>query len=139
MEKGVFQKRYRLEDYFKMRVISGKFKGYKIVFTKNSFTRPLKDSVKESVFNVLAHSNFFKVRVEKSKILDLYSGIGSFGIEALSRGAKKVIFIEQDKYNSKILKNNLVKIAQIDQVKVINDKIENTLKKSLRINLIFFF
>ena len=48
-----------------MRVISGKFKGYKIEFTKNSFTRPLKDSVKESVFNVLAHSNFFKVRVEK--------------------------------------------------------------------------
>ena len=139
MEKGFFQKRYRLEDYFKMRVISGKFKGYKIEFTKNSFTRPLKDSVKESVFNVLAHSNFFKVRVEKSKILDLYSGIGSFGIEALSRGAKKVIFIEQDKYNSKILKNNLVKIAQIDQVKVINDKIENTLKKKFEDKFDIFF
>ena len=123
-----------------MRVISGKFKGYKIEFTKNSLTRPLKDSVKESIFNVLAHSNLFKVRVEKSKILDLYSGIGSFGIEAISRGAKKVMFIEQDKHNAKILKNNLMRISQIDQVNVINDKIENTLKKKFEDKFdIFFF
>ena len=74
-----------------MRVISGKFKGYKIEFTKTPSLDPQRFS-KKSIFNVLAHSNLFKVRVEKSKILDLYSGIGSFGIEAISRGAKSYVY-----------------------------------------------
>ena len=69
----------------------------------------------------------------------MYSGIGSFGIEAISRGAKKVIFIEQDKHNAKILKNNLMRISQIDQVNVINDKIENTLKKKFEDKFYIFF
>ena len=77
-----------------MRIISGTFKGRSIKFLKNSFTRPLKDSVRESIFNILKHSNFIKPKIENSSVLDLYSGIGSFGIESLSRGAKGVVFIE---------------------------------------------
>ena len=73
-----------------MRIIGGSLKGRSIDFLKNSNTRPLKDSVKESIFNVLIHSNLIQTKIEKSKVLDLYSGIGSFGIEAISRGAERI-------------------------------------------------
>ena len=73
-----------------MRIISGELKGKSINYLKNSNTRPLKDSVRENIFNILKHSFSINVKVENSNILDLYSGIGSFGIESLSRYAKKV-------------------------------------------------
>ena len=79
-----------------MRIISGNLKGRKINFIKNLRTRPLRDSVKENIFNILKHSNS-KIKIENSNILDLFSGIGSFGIECLSRGANKVTFIEKIK------------------------------------------
>ena len=87
-----------------MRIISGFLKGKSIRFLKTSKTRPLKNAVRESVFNILKHSNLIKVKIENSNILDLYSGIGSFGIESLSRYAEKVTFIEKDKDAFYILK-----------------------------------
>ena len=80
-----------------MRIIAGRFKGKPIMFLKSLNTRPLKDSVKESIFNIVTHSKLVNVVLNNSKILDLYSGIGSFGLEALSRGARKVTFIERNK------------------------------------------
>ena len=77
-----------------MRIISGTFKGKKILEPKDIKTRPLKDLTKESIFNILIHSNKFQTNLENSIILDLFSGVGSFGIECLSRGAKDVTFIE---------------------------------------------
>ena len=112
-----------------MRVISGTLKGRSIDFIKNSKTRPLRDSVRESIFNILKHSNLTKVKIENSNILDLYSGVGSFGIECLSRGAKKVTFIEQDPLASKILKENLIKLSIINRSKIQNSKIESVLEK----------
>ena len=79
-----------------MRIISGKFKNKKLHFPKNIKTRPLKDSVRENIFNILCHSNNFNINIQNSNILDLYSGSGSFGLECLSRGASKVFFVEQD-------------------------------------------
>ena len=76
-----------------MRIISGSFKGKKILEPKDKKTRPLKDLTKESIFNIIMHSNKFKINFANSYILDLFSGVGSFGIECLSRGVKKVIFI----------------------------------------------
>ena len=89
-----------------MRIISGKLKGKNIKFLKSTSTRPLKDSVKENIFNILVHSKKINIKIENSKVLDLYSGIGSFGLECLSRGAKTVTFIEQNKIIFKILKEN---------------------------------
>ena len=73
-----------------MRIISGIFKGKKILQPKDQKTRPLKDLTKESIFNIIEHSKKFKVELKNSIILDLFSGTGSFGIECLSRNAKKV-------------------------------------------------
>ena len=107
-----------------MRVISGTLKGRSLNFLKNSYTRPLKDSVKESIFNILKHSNLINVRTEGSNILDLYSGIGSFGIECISRGAEKVTFIEKDNNASNILKGNLIRFSLINKSKIYTDRIE---------------
>ena len=77
-----------------MRIISGVFKGKKISTPVDIKTRPLKDLTKESIFNILQHSNKFNINIDKSIVLDLFSGVGSFGIECISRNAKKVFFVE---------------------------------------------
>ena len=90
-----------------MRIISGIFKGKKILIPKDIKTRPLKDLTKESIFNIIAHSNKFRINIKDSNILDLFSGVGSFGIECLSRGVRKVIFVENYNGVLPILKKNL--------------------------------
>ena len=77
-----------------MRIISGNFKGKKISLPNNKLTRPLRDLVKESIFNIIQHSYNNKFSIKGSNILDIFSGTGSFGLECISRGAKKVVFIE---------------------------------------------
>ena len=91
-----------------MRIISGSLKGRKILDPKDLKTRPLKDLTKESIFNVINHSNKFEIIINKSKILDVFSGVGSFGIECLSRGAVNVTFIENYKEALLVLKRNLL-------------------------------
>ena len=108
-----------------MRIISGKFKGKKIQFLKNTVTRPLKDSVRENIFNILNHSNEINTRVKDSYILDAYSGIGSFGLECISRGACKVTFIEQDENALKKLNKNLIELSILSQCKIIKSKMED--------------
>ena len=90
-----------------MRIISGSFKGKKILEPKDIKTRPLKDLTKESIFNIIIHSKKFKINLENSIILDLFSGVGSFGIECLSRNVKKVIFVENYNGVLPLLKRNL--------------------------------
>ena len=90
-----------------MRIISGISKGKKIFEPKDLNTRPLKDLTKESIFNILAHSNKFSVRLKNSNVLDLFSGVGSFGLECLSRGSSNLTFVENYKNVLPILKKNI--------------------------------
>ena len=87
-----------------MRIISGKLKGSTLYLTKTNNTRPLKDLVRESIFNLLTHSNKISFDIEKSSILDLFSGTGSFGLECLSRKAERVFFVEREKNAITMLK-----------------------------------
>ena len=90
-----------------MRIISGKLKGKSIIFLKSLTTRPLKDSVKENIFNVISHSNLFQINLNNAEVLDLYSGVGSFGLECISRGAKKITFVEKNRAALGVLNKNL--------------------------------
>ena len=63
-----------------MRIIAGKFRGSTLDMPKGKNTRPLKDLVRESIFNLLTHSNKISFQFKQSNILDLYSGTGSFGL-----------------------------------------------------------
>ena len=122
-----------------MRIISGTLKGRSINFVKNSSTRPLKDKVRESIFNILNHSNFINSRIENSNVLDLYSGTGSFGIECISRGAERATFIEQDTYATNVLKSNLIKLSIINKSKIYNGKIKDILNIDIKQKFNIFF
>ena len=122
-----------------MRIISGVLKGKTINFLKNTTTRPLKDSVRENIFNIIKHSNLIKTKIENSNILDLYSGIGSFGIESLSRNAKKVTFIEKENNAATLLKANLIKLSLINRSFIHEDTIENFLTSHLGEKFNIFF
>ena len=102
-----------------MRIIGGKLKGKKIVLPVNKSTRPLKDMVRESIFNILEHSNNEFLKINKSKVLDLFSGTGSFGIECISRGSKEVVFFENYSKSLEILKKNIFNLDLNSKSKII--------------------
>jgi len=108
-----------------MRIIAGTFKGKKILEPKDNLTRPLKDLTKESIFNILKHSNKFNINLENSNILDLFSGVGSFGIECISRGAKYVVFVEKYKDVLPILKKNLHSLKSNENYEIVERDIYN--------------
>ena len=115
-----------------MRIISGLFKGKKILEPKDKTTRPLKDLTKESIFNIIIHSNKFSLDIKNSSVLDLYSGTGSFGLECLSRGFKDVVFVENYLGVLPILKKNLSSLKNINNYKIIEKDIY---KENVFINL----
>ena len=92
-----------------MRIISGSARGLKLKPPTNMDVRPTTDRVKESLFNII---NF---QLRDSNILDLFSGTGSLGIECLSRGAKKCIFVDNSRDSVEIIKHNL-KISKFESV-----------------------
>ena len=123
-----------------MRIISGTFKGKKILEPIDKNTRPLKDLTKESIFNIITHSSKFEIRLNNSNILDLFAGVGSFGIECLSRGVNKVIFIENYKLVLSVLKKNLKNLKSINNYEIIEENIfnDNVLSRlNYRFDIIF--
>ena len=123
-----------------MRIIAGTFRGKKILEPKDTLTRPLKDLTKESIFNILNHSNKFEINLKNSNILDLFSGIGSFGIECLSRGAKQVVFAEKYNVVLPILKKNLQSLKLIENFEIIEKDIYDiNFFKSLNIKFDIIF
>ncbi len=113
-----------------MRVISGKAKGTKLETLEGDNTRPTLDRVKEALFNIL------QTRLYDANILDLFAGSGALGIEALSRGARKVTFCDKEIKAIKIIKNNLTKTKFEEKSTVINQdyiKCLNNLKEKFDI------
>ena len=86
-----------------MSIISGKARGTKLYTLDSNITRPTLDRVKESVFNIIQNN------IIESVFVDLFSGSGAIGLEAASRGAKKVILCEKDKNAANIIKKNIEK------------------------------
>ena len=112
-----------------MRIIAGKLKGVTLHMLKNKNTRPLKDLARESIFNLLTHSNRISLQLEQSNILELYAGTGSFGLECLSRQARSVCFIEKKKSAIEILKKNIEKLKVKNKIKIFFDDIFELIKK----------
>ena len=111
-----------------MRIIGGKFKGKKLLEPNDKETRPLKDLTKESIFNIINHSNKFSIDIKEAYVLDLFSGVGSFGIECLSQGASHVTFIEKYEGVLPILKNNLINLKSETNYEIIQSDILNNFK-----------
>ena len=113
-----------------MRIVSGFLKGKKLDFLKTNTTRPLRDFVKESTFNVIDHSNLIDISLKNAIILDLYSGVGSFGIECISRGAKKTTFVENDTSALAVLEKNIELLKIEKKTSIQKTKIISFLKQA---------
>ncbi|PWU20148.1 MAG: 16S rRNA (guanine(966)-N(2))-methyltransferase RsmD [Bdellovibrio sp.] len=102
-----------------MRIIGGKYGGRHLVPFQASHLRPTSDRVKESLFNILAALRG-GLGTEGSRVLDLFCGTGSLGIEALSRGARGVTFVDQNRKSLDILKRNLsqLNIPSEEQIEI---------------------
>jgi len=121
-----------------MRIIAGKFRGKKLLEPNEKVTRPLRDLVRESIFNIMVHSNTFDIKIEKSHVLDLFSGIGSFGLECLSRGALSVTFFENYSKTKDILKRNISNLhfdrkTEVIEKDILENNNLNILKKKFEI------
>ena len=84
-----------------MRVISGTARGRKLVSPEGNQVRPTLDRVKEAVFNMLAFS------VQDASVLDLFAGSGGLGVEALSRGAARAVFVDASEASLRVVRENL--------------------------------
>jgi len=122
-----------------MRIISGNLRGSILYVPKDKSIRPLKDLARESIFNLLTHSNKISFQLKQTNVLDLYAGTGSFGLECLSREAKKVCFIENEKSAFIILKKNIEKLKLEKRTEVFLSDVYNLIKKKLnsKFDLIF--
>lgn len=78
-----------------MRIVGGTYKGARIEAPKGKATRPTSDRVRESLFNILAHS-FEGFSLDQVRVLDLFAGTGALGLEAMSRGASFALFVDND-------------------------------------------
>jgi len=98
-----------------MRIIAGTKKGMKLFSPKTLLSRPITDRVKESLFNVLYRYDL----PQGARVADLFSGVGSLGLEALSRGAEFVTFVEKDPGVIAVLNKNIEKARFVNESKVI--------------------
>lgn len=96
-----------------MRIIAGEFRSRRIYSPPDDApTRPITDRVKETIFNVL------RGHVENAEILDLFAGVGSMGLEAISRGAARCLFVEQSRVVARVLQANIDMLGVQDRAEV---------------------
>jgi 16S rRNA (guanine966-N2)-methyltransferase len=91
-----------------MRIVAGRFKGLSLATPKDDRVRPTSDRAREALFNVLAHNDFgVGFKVEDARVLDLFAGTGALGLEALSRGARYVLFVDDHHESRGLIRRNV--------------------------------
>ena len=118
---------------FNMRIISGKARGTKLYTLNGENTRPTLDRVKESLFNIIQN------KIQDSVFLDLFSGSGSIGLEALSRGAKKAILCDKSKEACEIIRKNIEKTHSENEAIIFNTDFRNLIQNKIneKIDIVF--
>ena len=116
-----------------MQIITGKYKGRKLVSLDTEKTRPTLARVKESIFA------FVRDEIENSIVLDLFAGSGAMGIEAISEGAKKVYFVDNNKDAKKIISKNLINVKEDYEIKIADylDALKEFKNRNLLFDLVF--
>ena len=114
-----------------MRVIAGKCRSLPLKTVPGTDTRPTTDRIKETLFNIL------NPRISGCRFLDLFSGSGAIGIEALSRGAESAVFVERRKDALQAVRENLEACGFSDRARVVNGDAMSYLKSGEKFDLIF--
>src|ERR1700677_5092747 len=97
-----------------MRVIAGEFRSRKLLSMPGDDVRPTPDKMRQTLFNIL------QTQIEGSVFVDAYAGTGAVGIEALSRGARHVVFIEKNREAANLIKSNLSSLGVMGRARVIH-------------------
>ena len=116
-----------------MRIVAGKAKGTKLYTLEGENTRPTLDRVKESLFNIIQNE------IQDSIFLDLFSGSGAIGLEAVSRGAKKAILCDKSKDACMIIKKNIDKTHAVENVELYQADFKETLTNRIHEKLDIIF
>ena len=108
-----------------LRIIAGSLKGRRLLTPTWDGLRPTSDKLRETLFNILA------LRVADARVLDAYAGTGAIGIEALSRGAAHVTFVDEDPRAVKLINENLARCGQTNRYAIIRARLGSKMPPSL--------
>jgi len=114
-----------------MRIVAGAFRGRRLHTPKNDRIRPTIDKVRESVFNIIAEE------VPGAKVLDLFAGTGAMGLEALSRGARFCLFVDNGSEAVRLIRENIKLLAADDLSKVIHGTASSAIRRLSAQNELF--
>ena len=118
-----------------MRIISGKFRGRRLAGLPGRSTRPTADRVKEALFNILGNS------CHQAMVLDLFAGTGALGLEALSRGARQSVFVDNSRTAITVIKKNILHCGASEWSRVLQWNVAKNLdclaNRATRFNLVF--
>lgn len=107
-----------------MRIVGGKYRGKQLFVPKDKAIRPTSDRTREALFNILAHQGEYRTETGPmplgARVLDVFAGTGALGIEALSRGAEHVTFIDNNPGSLQIIKQNIRTIGAADKADILN-------------------
>jgi len=116
-----------------MKITGGTSKGRNLKVPAGSKVRPTSDKVKQALFNILGE------KVDKCSFLDLFAGAGGIGIEALSRGADRVVFVDDARESLHVIKKNIELVGFSKRVEIVGAQVEKFLKKtSEQFDIVFF-
>lgn len=101
-----------------MRIVGGKHRGRQIAAPPGLDTRPTSDRAREGVFNILAHGD--QVDLQGARVIDLFAGSGAMGLESLSRGAERVLFVDRDRGARTVIEDNLRHLDETGAASVVN-------------------
>jgi len=107
-----------------VRIISGKFRGRKLLSFEGDSVRPTTDRVKESMFNLIQEF------VPGSRVLDLFGGSGALSLEAISRGAESAVCVDIDPKSIEIIRKNIALVHQEETIRVLNQSAEHFLENT---------
>ena len=99
-----------------MRIVGGEFRGRSLATPKSDDIRPTTDRTRESLFNILSHA--YPQALDGTRVLDLFAGTGAVGLEALSRGARAALFVEQSVEGRGLLHTNIETLGVIGRAKI---------------------
>jgi len=117
-----------------MRIIAGKFRGRRLISPRDATIRPTTDRLRESIFNVLAHR---LGTFEGTRVADIFAGTGAFGLEAASRGAAFITFIEKHRQSLELIRQNLDQFDIKDKADILIADARNLPNASNPYNVIF--
>lgn len=109
-----------------MRIVAGKHKNRKILAPSGQTTRPSSERLRETLFNLL------QMQIEDTDFLDLFAGSGAVGIESLSRGAKRAVFVENDRHAAHAIEKNLEQLQEEDHAQILQGDVFKVMDEMIR-------